>query len=194
MTPRKPAPPLEAEIQGETKGTLMKLCECGCGVVAPIIQRTDFAKGYVAGEQRKFVAGHNSRVNHPMYRGGINVSHGYRRKRVAVHYYRAEHVLIAEAAIGHPLPPKAVVHHFDLNRANNATSNLVVCEDHAYHMLLHRRQRILDAGGDPNTERLCWRCKKTFPFSNFYESQCYPHGLSKACRSCAKELNASRYQ
>lgn len=68
-----------------------------------------------------------------------------------------EHIAIAEAALGRRLPPEAEVHHVDLNRANNAPSNLVICPDHAYHALLHVRQAAMDATGDPN-QRSCRYC------------------------------------
>jgi hypothetical protein len=60
--------------------------------------------------------------------------------------YAMEHVLIVEQALGKLLPPKAVVHHFDLDPTNNTPTNLVVCPDQAYHFLLHRRQRALWGG------------------------------------------------
>lgn len=43
--------------------------------------------------------------------------------------------------LGYALPRKAQVHHVDENPRNNANTNLVVCEDAAYHKLLHRRMR-----------------------------------------------------
>lgn len=75
-----------------------------------------------------------------------------------------EHVAIAEKAIGKPLPPRAEVHHVDLDRANNAPTNLVVCPDHAYHALLHIRQAAMDATGDPN-QRQCKVCHRYSPTS-----------------------------
>lgn len=39
-----------------------KLCECGCGQPAPIAKKTDTARGYIAGEARRFVAGHHGRA------------------------------------------------------------------------------------------------------------------------------------
>lgn len=68
--------------------------------------------------------------------------------------YKAEHVLLAEKAIGRPLPPGAVVHHVDRDGTNNNTKspwNLVVCPDQRYHMLIHSRSRAL--GYDP--QRSC---------------------------------------
>jgi hypothetical protein len=51
------------------------------------------------------------------------------------------HVLVAEKALGKPLPKGAVVHHVDLDKANNDPKNLVVCPSQAYHLLLHKRMR-----------------------------------------------------
>ena len=67
------------------------------------------------------------------------------------------HVAVAEAAIGKPLPPGAIVHHIDGDRHNNAPENLVVCQDRAYHNLIHRRERALIACGNANALR-CQVC------------------------------------
>lgn len=64
-----------------------------------------------------------------------------------------EHVAIAEAALCKPLPEEAEVHHVDGNPANNSNDNLVICPDHAYHMLLHRRQRAYEECVDANLLR-----------------------------------------
>jgi len=71
----------------------------------------------------------------------------------------AEHRLIASGALGKPLPQKAIVHHVDGNKLNNAHSNLVVCESSAYHNLLHLRTRALEATGIA-TSRRCMYCSK----------------------------------
>jgi hypothetical protein len=73
-----------------------------------------------------------------------------------------EHVLIVERAIGKRIPPGAQVHHVDQNRMNNATSNLVACQDSAYHQLLHRRQRAYDACGHADWLR-CSVCHQWSP-------------------------------
>lgn len=55
--------------------------------------------------------------------------------------YVHEHVLVVERALGKPIRRGAEIHHFDENKQNNANNNLVLCQDRAYHMLLHQRAR-----------------------------------------------------
>lgn len=85
--------------------------------------------------------------------GGLH-SRGYRRI-----YDRLEHVVIVERILGKSLPPDAEVHHVNGMRADNRHANLVVCPNHAYHMLLHRRAKALDACGHPDWPK-CVLCKK----------------------------------
>lgn len=58
-----------------------------------------------------------------------------------------EHILVAERALGRPIPRKHPVHHVNGDPADNRPSNLVICEDQGYHMLIHRRTRALAACG-----------------------------------------------
>lgn len=72
---------------------------------------------------------------------------------------RYVHVLKAEKVLGRPLKGRELVHHVDNNETNNANSNLVICPDDTYHMLLHRRQRALEESGNADWLR-CQYCGK----------------------------------
>jgi len=68
-----------------------------------------------------------------------------------------EHVAVAELALGKQLPEGAVVHHINNTKSDNKNANLVVCQDQAYHLLLHARIEARDACGNPSF-RKCFYC------------------------------------
>ena len=82
--------------------------------------------------------------------------YGYPSVNIGEKTFRV-HRLVAEAAIGGPLPKGAEIHHVDGDKTNNSPGNLVICQNRAYHCLLHVRQEALEATGDPNA-RKCFRC------------------------------------
>lgn len=45
----------------------MKLCECGCGIPAPIANQTDQRRGWKKGQPKRFINGHRGRMN--LWRG-----------------------------------------------------------------------------------------------------------------------------
>jgi hypothetical protein len=89
--------------------------------------------------------------------------------------YVGEHILIAEVALGKHLPDGAVVHH-------HTPEQLVICQDQAYHMLLHQRQRALEACGHANWLK-CPYCKKYDVLEKMYVRPNRLHGYHRSCHS-----------
>lgn len=106
------------------------------------------------------------------------------RLRVSKGYFRVGHKDVhtekAEAALGRPLPPGAMVHHADGNKLNNENTNLVICPSHAYHMMLHRRMRAMEETGNPNL-RKCVICKQWDDPANLYFPPSVYAGKHKKC-------------
>lgn len=92
------------------------------------------------------------------------------------------HVLVAESALGKPLPKGAIVHHVDESRLNNGNSNLVVCPSQAYHKLIHQRQAAFDATGHADW-RTCNRCHKYDAPSNLYISSNFSTTYHRTCEA-----------
>ncbi len=107
---------------------------------------------------------------------------------------KALHLAIAEQALGHPLPIGAQVHHVNQCKGDARNSNLVICQDRAYHALLHQRTRIIRAGGDPNTQRICSYCKKLVAIDRMVQQGAdHSRGpVGTACKACAA-IKAKKY-
>lgn len=94
----------------------------------------------------------------------------------------------AEKALGKPLPLKIEIHHLDENKENDTNSNLVICEDAGYHKLIHSRQRIFNAGGHPDTHKICSNCKILKERIEFNKNSCKFDNLDDRCRKCKNAL------
>jgi len=81
--------------------------------------------------------------------------------------YKVESRVICEEVLGKPLPSNAQVHHVDENPLNNKNSNLIVCEDQAYHVLLHKRATALKVCGHANWIK-CYYCGEYEDPNNLY--------------------------
>ena len=149
------------------------LCACGCGEPAPIAPQTMTRYGWIKGQARPYRQGHHAK-NRP--------TKGYRVVgETRIHRVRAER------ALGKSLPPEAVVHHADGSKGDD--SQLVICQDQAYHLLLHARMSVVSRGGNPNTEKICHTCQVLQPKSAFCRNQSEGDGLNGQCRSCKAQYD-----
>ena len=129
-------------------------------------------------------------VNHANWKcGKILTGKGYigirnpSHPRAGVNGYVAEHIYIAEKALGKSLPIKAQVHHMDGDKSNNNNSNLVICENQKYHSLLHQRMRALKACGNVKY-RKCPICETYDSVDNMY---IYPKGNGAYHNECLQK-------
>lgn len=120
----------------------MKLCECGCGELAPIAPQSDRRRGWVKGQPKRFINGHNSRMEgNANWNSGRRIGRqGYVRIALAPHVWAYEHRIVIEAKLGRSLRDGEEVHHIDRDRLNNDPENLLVVT-RAQHMRLHAHER-----------------------------------------------------
>jgi len=163
------------------------LCQCGCGEKTKISKRNHTKREYKKGEPFKFLIRHRHRKpwepDLTFYGYKIISMPNHPRRNKANHVM--EHVLIAEKALGKFLPRKTEIHHFP---SIKDFTHLVICQDHAYHFLLHVRYRALLACGNPNW-RKCGYCKKYDDIKNLH---CLRNGYVYEHRSCYNTYQIER--
>ena len=146
-------------------------CKCGCGQKAPIAKITNNGGRHKQkkGEPLRFCPGHQARGKHnSSYNGGKSVVRGYNViMRPGTHAgYDYEHVLIAERVLGRALKPNEEVHHHGPKK----DQCLVICQDHAYHMMIERRTKAYNSCGHADWY-MCWICKQWDDPSNLLHSK-----------------------
>jgi hypothetical protein len=182
---------LEEYDEYPTWGFQGKLCECGCGKPTSIIAKSDASRGYVKGQPMRFVAGHRFKNLHrlgsecPAWKGGRTETGNYPAVYIPDHPkansygYVNEHIVIAEKALGKPLPTGAVVHH-------HASDQLVICQDKAYHNMIHRRMRAYEACGNADWVK-CSYCATYDDPSNMWISKKSGYGFHRECQNKSRK-------
>ena len=162
-------------------------CACGCGYPTKINSENDKSKGWIKGQPRKYLQGHSLKS---LSKGGRRrTSSGYIRILLPNHSradnmgYVGEHILAAENALSNLLPIGAIVHHANGSRNSGP---LVICQDNAYHQLLHRRMKAYAACGHASW-RKCWICRQ------YDEPDKVPHNAHNSCRKTRRKENDGKY-
>lgn len=142
--------------------------------------------------RRAIIKRNQTGSNHPRWKGGVAISGGRKKillpehPRASSRRYVLNYVLVAEKALGRPLPSRHPVHHVNEDPLDDRPSNLVICEDARYHSYLHARTRVFKAGGNPNVQKFCSNCKQLLNKLDFYRCSRWVDGLSKQCKTCSR--------
>jgi len=104
------------------------------------------------------------------------------------------HRLIAERVIGRFLRKEEVVHHKDGNPLNNRRANLVVLPNQRAHIREHAMERIRQAGGDPETQKICGTCTRVLGRLYFPRLKTSFDGLGSTCKGCANSRRRGKYK
>lgn len=166
------------------------LCQCGCGATTGVSKVNDARLGVKTGEHYRFVKGHGKRLFRRVIEGYPALWAPDHPR--ATNRYVFEHVLVIERVLGKPLAEPHVVHHVDQNPTNNRNDNLCVLENQTEHMALHTRLRVLRAGGNAWTQRMCCRCNKPKDFDQFYKPK--DRAFSSRCIECSRDRALRRHR
>lgn len=130
------------------------------------------------------------------WKGGESITSGYRQIWLPIHPratktgYVLEHILVCEQALGHFLPEGAIPHHVNEIKSDNRPVNLVLCQDRAYHNLIHKRMRAMRECGNADWHR-CKFCHKWDSEENLYVYEFKGETVSYH-RACIQDWKAKK--
>jgi len=168
-------------------------CHCGCGSKTTISTINCKTHNRTKGEPLKYIHHHFFKKhkyphfrsdNHKWKNGEYRDSRGYSYIKDPAHAhadcrgYVLKHVKIAASVLGKALPEKTVVHHVEKNNDHK----LVICQDNAYHRLLHQRELALKLCGHANWLK-CEYCAQYDDPLNMWLRKNRRSGQHRDCRN-----------
>lgn len=106
----------------------MKLCECGCGKTAPIATMTSRDRGWIKGEQKRFIRFHQIRTKKHRNSGFMyvqNKKRWYVEHRNGTGHTPWSRIVYSNFYLnGKEIPSNLFVHHKDENTENDSPENL----------------------------------------------------------------------
>ena len=173
-------------------------CKCECGNIRVVDFKTlKDGRSKSCGCLKYDLAISKTGNKHHSWQGGRHKNHGYKLIYMPSHHrsdqrgYIREHILIAEKVLGKQLPPSAIIHHANRNRSNNKKSNLVICQDQAYHKLIHMRLMAYESCGNANWRR-CLYCKRYSDPNKMYVSEKFSYAYHRKCRNEYSRMRRSK--
>lgn len=119
------------------------------------------------------------------------IAFGYSAKQING-VKKFDHVRVVENVLGFELPKSVVIHHWNEIKTDNRNENLLVCQDRAYHNLIHARMRAYDACGNANW-RPCVICKKYDAIENFHKPKKEKSTAANVHQKCANAYQKMNY-
>lgn len=103
--------------------------------------------------------------------------------------YVFEHLLVMEKFLGRYIKKEEVVHHIDENKSNNDINNLMLFPTIGAHIAFHHKLRREKARKDLKEKRykICKKCNKKLPLTEFYKDKKSKDGLKYYCKKCLKK-------
>jgi hypothetical protein len=158
------------------------LCQCGCGVKAPVAKQAIKSKGYKRGESMPFLQGHHAK---------LMTGKSYRALYVGNNKAEREHRIVMRNALGGNIPQGFEIHHINGDKRDNSVGNLKLVTPRE-HRRIHSGWRFIEG----QWIKLCSRCERWLGVdeTNFYFRKTGRIGkVINPCKDCVSQKRKEDY-